>query len=160
MKISELLPVERIIIGPEPADKNGVLRMIAQESKKAGIVDDAGKLYDELLSREESMTTGLGHGLAFPHAAAKVNGGISVFLFRLGRPVKFDSVDNLPVDIVVAIIIPEDDPSRHLQVLAGISRLCRQTEFTDLVRKVNAPKELWQKLCDLEESLFEYWYEA
>lgn len=160
MKISECLPTERMFLGIQLSDKNSVLHFVADESCRMGIVDDADTLYRALVEREESMSTGLGQGLAFPHATATVRDGISVFLIRLNRQINFDAVDNKPVDIIVAIIIPEDDPSKHLQVLARASRLCQKTEFTELVRRMNDPASLWNELERLEENLFEYWYET
>ena len=160
MKISKYLPTERIFLGVKLSDKDAILHFIAEESCRMGIVDDAKLLYQTLVQREESMSTGLGQGLAFPHATAKVREGISVFLIRLEQRVEFDAVDSNPVDIVVAIISPEDDPSKHLQVLARASRLCQKREFTDIVRRIDDPAALWIELERLEKSLFEYWYET
>lgn len=160
MKLSECLPVQRIFLGVKLPDKDSVLRFVADESCRAGVADDAEALYQALIKREESMSTGLGRGIAFPHASTKIRGGISVFLISLDEPVLFDAVDNRPVDIIVAIVMPENDTSKHLQILARTSRLCQKTEFAEIVRNMDDPGKLWHQLDRLEKRLFEYWYEV
>ena len=67
MKISDFIRTETIFLGKALADKNSILRFIAEKCRECMIVHDDKRLYEGLRSREESMSTGIGDGLAFPH---------------------------------------------------------------------------------------------
>jgi mannitol/fructose-specific phosphotransferase system IIA component (Ntr-type) len=99
------------------------------------------------------MSTGVGDGIALPHAAMPDVTDAVVLLVRLAGPVDFDAIDSLPVDIVLALILPEGQTHLHLQLLAGLSRLCKNPEFLALIRLSQDSDSLWQTLQTLEEQI-------
>ncbi|HHC25190.1 MAG TPA: hypothetical protein ENK58_07255, partial [Desulfobacterales bacterium] len=68
-------------------------------------------------------------------------------------PLEFKSLDSLPVDIVIALIIPERQTTLHLQMLAGVSRLCKNPDVLKAIRQAGDSKELWGKIRNLEEKM-------
>jgi PTS system nitrogen regulatory IIA component len=100
--------------------KRSVLEQLAGLASTAfGL--DRGEVLGKLLQREQLGSTGLGHGIAIPHARADVETLRGIAL-RLREPIGFDAVDNEPVDIAFLLLAPEDDNSSHLKALSRVAR--------------------------------------
>ncbi len=82
----------------------------------------ADEIFEALQARERLGSTALGDGVAIPHCRTGCNDIIAVFL-RLETPVDFDAPDNESVDLVFALIVPEEETRRHLTVLAQLSEV-------------------------------------
>ncbi|WP_116132921.1 PTS IIA-like nitrogen regulatory protein PtsN [Tropicimonas sp. IMCC34043] len=124
MELSTLLRPEAVKVISEASSKKRLFQRLGEVAESAyGL--DGPRAVEALLERESLGPTGVGNGIALPHArlarADKVRG---VFL-RLERPVDFDSVDRQPVDLVFALFAPEDAGVEHLKALALISRTMR-----------------------------------
>jgi mannitol/fructose-specific phosphotransferase system IIA component (Ntr-type) len=74
-------------------------------------------------------------------------------LIHLVEPIDFEALDNLPVDIILALIVPENEMTLHLQLLAGVSRLCKTSEFLEAVREATSSEDLWYLIKKLEERM-------
>jgi fructose-specific phosphotransferase system IIA component len=153
MKICNFLKADHIFLDQPLPDKDHVLRFLAKTGYDTGLVPNRKDLLDGLLRRERIMSTGVGDGIALPHAAISDVTGAAVLLVRLETPVDFEALDNLPVDIILALILPEGQTHLHLQLLAGLSRLCKNPEFLALIRLSHDSKALWQGLQTLEEQI-------
>lgn len=160
LKISDFIKTENIYLNVVLSDKEAVLKFIADTAVQDGLVTDGSRLFEGLKAREESMSTGIGDGLAFPHTTTPERDQAAVMVIRLLRPVPFDAIDDRNVDIVFAIIIPESNQTQHLQILARVSRLCRKTEFTGVVRRAKEPKELKEAISALEEEITGFFYQG
>lgn len=89
---------------------------------------EAGDVIDALINREGLGPTGVGHGIALPHARlANVDGVCGMFL-RLEKPIDFDAVDRQPVDLIFALLAPENAGVDHLKALALVSRTMRDPD--------------------------------
>ncbi len=103
---------------------------------------DAGRCVDALLERESLGPTGVGKGIALPHARLddldKVRG---VFL-HLEKPLEYDSVDRQPVDLVFALFAPKNAGVEHLKALATVSRLMRDPGIAAKLRANSDPVAL------------------
>lgn len=161
MKITDYLRPDSIYLDVQLAEKSDVLRYIAGVCVKNGIINDPDILYRGLMDRERIMSTGVGGGIGFPHATSPEAGDAAVILIRLKTPVPFDSLDHKPVDVILSLIIPEAAPSIHVRLLARVSRLCRNSEFLDIVRQINDAHALWVEIDRLERSrAFTFTYPA
>lgn len=153
MKICTYLQTEHIFLHAALPDKNAVLRFVADTCKKSGIVKDADALYDGMQKREQTMSTGIGGGIGFPHTTSRDARDAFVVLIHLAEPIDFEALDKLPVDIIMALVIPENRTSLHLGILAGASRLCMMPEFLEAVRKAEDPENLCNAITSLEEKM-------
>ncbi len=153
MKICKLLHPEQVILDARAPDKEAALRMTAEILSDKGVVEHPERLYEELRAREGVMSTGIGGGFAVPHAASDEAGETGLLLLRLAGPVDFQSIDEKPVDVILAVVVPRDYRSLHLQILAAISRLCRKTDFLEAVRKARDPEALLRDIEVLEERI-------
>jgi nitrogen PTS system EIIA component len=153
MKICNFLKAEHIFLDVTIPDKDDVLRFLADTGHKVGLVRNKKSLLEGLQRRERIMSTGVGDGIALPHAAASDVADAAVLLVRLAKPIDFDSLDSLPVDIILALILPEGQTHLHLRLLAGLSRLCKNPEFLALIRMSHDSESLVQAFLSLEEQM-------
>lgn len=151
MKISDYLLTENIFLDTELPDKHAILEFIAEVCTKNGIDSDRAGVLEGLIEREETMSTGVGGGLAFPHTTSAEAREASVILVRPASPVNFDSLDKKPVDIVLALVIPKEDREMQVRLLARISRLCRQQAFLEAARNSGDPLTLKQEIQKIEQ---------
>ena len=98
---------------------------------------DAGEIHQALLERERTSSTGVGHGVAVPHAALKGLDRMYGIFIHLDTPVDYDSIDDMPVDLIFALLAPEGAGSDHLRALAKVSRLLRQKELREQLRRID-----------------------
>jgi PTS system nitrogen regulatory IIA component len=99
----------------------------------------AARVLDALLEREAVSATGVGHGVAIPHAHVSGLAGMSGVFVRLRPPVDFGAVDDEPVDLMFAILAPPDAASDHLRTLARVARSLRSPELRQQLRQAAGP---------------------
>jgi len=94
----------------------------------------APKVFDALMEREALGATGLGYGVAVPHARIEGLERIQGVFARIVTPVDFGAIDGEPVDLVFAILSPPDNGSHHLRALARVARALRSAELRGQLR--------------------------
>lgn len=140
--------------------KPGAVKVVSSASSKKRLLQDLGDLafsaygisapaaVEALLERESLGPTGVGHGVALPHARmAGLESVVGAFLL-LEKPVDFDSVDRQPVDIVFALFAPEDAGVEHLKALALVSRTLREAALCAKLRANADPATLYTILTE------------
>jgi nitrogen PTS system EIIA component len=109
-------------------------------------------VYERLMEREEHGSTGVGHGVAVPHAAFTGLDGMKGLFIRLESPVDYNAIDGVPVDLMFALLAPENSGTEHLRALAKVSRLLRRKEFRDQLRAIGSNDALFALLTHTDES--------
>ena len=97
----------------------------------------AHTVFEALMEREALGATGVGHGVAIPHAKVEGLQTVRGVFARVTPPVEFGAVDDEPVDLVFALLSPPDSGSEHLRALARIARALRSAELRGLLRQAN-----------------------
>jgi nitrogen PTS system EIIA component len=134
MNITELLTQERVSCCPQVGSKKRLLEHISELLARNVPQLSRHEIFDSLINREKLGSTGLGKGVAIPHGRlTALNRPVSAFI-RLDKPIEFDAADGQPVDLVFALIVPENSTEDHLQILAGIAALFSNPEFCSAVR--------------------------
>ncbi len=134
MQIGELLDRSAISLRVSAANKRQTLAVVAEiAARNMGL--DAGDILDALTEREQAGSTGVGHGVAAPHARLEGLDRMRGVFVRLEQPVEFESVDDQPVDLIFALFAPKDAGTEHLRALARVSRLLRQAELRQQLRQ-------------------------
>ncbi len=135
MQIGDLLDRNAIALRVSAANKRKALAVIAEiAGRNLGL--DAGEVLSALTEREQAGSTGVGHGVAAPHARLEGLTRMRGVFVRLEQPVEFDSVDDQPVDLIFALFAPKDGSGvEHLRALARVSRLLRQAGLREQLRK-------------------------
>ena len=134
MQIGELLDRNAIALRVSAANKRQALALIAETAaRNLGV--DAADILDALAEREQAGSTGVGHGVAAPHARLVGLQRMRGVFVRLDQPVEFESVDDQPVDLIFALFAPMDAGAEHLRALAKVSRLLRQADLRQQLRQ-------------------------
>lgn len=113
---------------------------------------DAAVVTDALTEREALGPTGVGKGVALPHARLEGLTTVSALFFRLEKPMEFDAVDRQPVDLVFALFAPKDAGVEHLKALALVSRTMRNSAVRSKLRSNDEPAILHAILTEDEAS--------
>jgi len=150
-EIADLLAPRGVIATLRVINKKAALQEIA---RRAGAITGIAerRIYDVLSERERLGSTGIGRGIAVPHA--KLEGLERLFgLFaRLERPIPFEAIDNQPVDLVFALLAPAEAGAEHLRALARVSRLLRDQAICQKLRGTDNVDALYALLTDRSES--------
>ncbi len=112
----------------------------------------ASRVIEALIERETLGPTGVGHGIALPHARLPNLSQMRGIFLRLEKPLPFESVDRQPVDLVFALLAPEEAGVEHLRALALVSRTMRNTDLCAKLRANADPATLYTILTDLQAS--------
>ncbi len=105
-------------------------------------------ILEALMAREKLGSTGIGGGIAIPHGKLKsVTEPVLVFVVSKDT-IPFDAIDNQPVDIFCAILIPEEHCQSHLTTLAGIAQMLSKKELTKKLRHAETNQQLYQLLLE------------
>lgn len=135
MDIGELLAEDGIVLRSGASSKRQALHVVAETAAHAmGL--DAARVMDALLEREALGSTGLGSGVAVPHARIEGLQRIFGVFVRLDAPVAYGSVDDRPVDLLFALFAPPRDGAEHLRALAAVSRAVRSPELRESLRQI------------------------
>jgi PTS system nitrogen regulatory IIA component len=135
MQIGDLLDRNAIALRVSASSKRQVLAVTSEIAARSfGL--DAGQVLDALLEREQAGSTGVGHGVAAPHARMAGLDRLRGVFVRLEAPVDFESVDDQPVDMIFALFAPKTSSGvEHLRALARVSRGLRQADLREQLRQ-------------------------
>ncbi len=126
----DLLSSDRIRLDSHAGSKKRVLEEVAELFAPAvpgmALEKSGEKVFNKLLERERLGSTGLGQGIALPHARMPGITEARGALLRLAAGIDFDAIDGQPVDLVFALLVPEQATDQHLQLLAMLA-----THFSD-----------------------------
>ncbi|MBO9663253.1 PTS sugar transporter subunit IIA [Dokdonella sp.] len=131
MPFLDLLSPERVRTGLVARDKAG---LIAELSTLLAGGDDVAVVREALVARERLGSTGLGHGVAIPHGRSAAVGEARAAFVHLAEPIDFGAVDQQPVDLVAALIVPAHFTDQHLKLLAELAELFSNPAVTDALR--------------------------
>ncbi len=141
MDMSRLLKPESIRVVTHSTSKKRLFRTLAEVAHAAYGIDEDVAL-DSLQERESLGSTGVGHGVALPHARIEcVTEVLGVFI-KLEKPCDYASVDKAPVDLVFALFAPREAGVDHLKALAYVSRTLRDSAVCAKLRANNDPVTL------------------
>lgn len=141
---ANFIDASRIACQVDASSKKRVLEHIGRllAGSIHGLTQDV--IFDHLLERERLGSTGLGQGIALPHARVKeVSQAFGAFV-QLKAGVEFDAVDGEPVDLAFALLVPDDATEEHLQLLATLASMFSNPQLCAELRKAVSPVEAAQ----------------
>lgn len=142
----------------------GAVRIVSHLTSKKRLFQEIGEVVagahglnaavavDGIQERESLGPTGVGHGIALPHARLQELDKIVGVFLRLEKPLDYDSVDRLPVDLVFALFAPKDSGVDHLKALALVSRTMRDAGVLAKLRANSDPAKLHAILTEARTS--------
>jgi PTS system nitrogen regulatory IIA component len=149
--LDELLTEDRVSVGHEASDRRSVL---SELGRLLGGRDSAAReaIRDDLTARERVGTTGVGNGVAFPHARIDQLPALRLAFVRTFRPVDFDALDGRPVDLFVSVAGPRGMRREYLSVLSRLSWMLRGESARESLREARTPREVTELFRQLAES--------
>jgi fructose-specific phosphotransferase system IIA component len=135
MKLSDLFTSDNIKIDLPRADKDALLETIINDLDARGCILDRDRVVGDVIEREKVMSTGIGNGVAIPHAYSDGVDRLVAGFYRISGGVDFEALDNHTVDLFFIILGPKESRRDHIKVLAKISRLLNHDDFREDLRK-------------------------
>ncbi len=147
MALANIIRPDAVRIVNSVSSKKRLIQSVGEVAASVYGIDET-VASDSLLERESLGPTGVGKGIALPHARlAGLEEVIGVFL-RVEKPVDFDSVDRLPVDLVFGLFAPRESGVDHLKALAQVSRMLRDANVCEKLRSNDDTAALHAVLTD------------
>ncbi|MCK4321049.1 PTS sugar transporter subunit IIA [candidate division WOR-3 bacterium] len=140
--IEELLDEDLILILDKIEDKFKLIEVMVDKTLGKGLVVTREPILDKIREREELESTGVVEGIALPHARTEAVKDLLLVIAIVKEGLDFQSLDGKPVNIVFLIVAPEEAKKKYINVLARISRMCRQEEFRTALRESQSPAEI------------------
>lgn len=147
MEIRDILKADAVVFNQRATSKKQLFQEIAARAGEAYLLD-ARAVFEALLERERLGGTGMGRGVAAPHARLAGVEAIRGVFMRLEKPIDFDAVDDQPVDLVFALLAPEDAGADHLRALARVSRALRDPVVCAKLRSCSDATALYAVLTE------------
>jgi nitrogen PTS system EIIA component len=145
MKVSDFLFLADVSIEAAFADKQKLLEDLARRASRA--VDlEPDIILAELRKREQLGSTGMGGGVALPHARIHRIQKPFGMVVRLKKPIEFDAVDGKPVDMIALLLLPDTQEGKQLGALACIARKLRDPDVLTALRHARDGGELYRRL--------------
>ncbi len=149
MELSSILKPEAVRVLSSASSKKRLFQEIGDVA--AGTLSiDAQTVVDSLLERESLGPTGVGHGVALPHARMPELDRVGGVFVMLEKPIDFGSVDRQPVDIAFSLFAPENAGVEHLKALALVSRTLRDSAVCTKLRANPDPTKLYAILTEAQ----------
>jgi nitrogen PTS system EIIA component len=146
MQIADLIKPDRVLAALRASDKRNLLTLLSRAAAGALALEPQTVL-DALVRREELGSTGVGNGVAMPHARIDDVKAPFCLVARLERPIDFAAIDATPVDLVALVLTPAGADAEHLSALACISRQLRDPKTAERARAAPNAAELCRALA-------------
>ena len=148
MKILDILSPARIFPNIECNSKKAAMELLAKNIASSNNGIDQIDVSGCLIARERLGSTGLGNGIAIPHGRLKYCEKTMATFIQLNNGIDYGAIDNMPVDLIFALIVPEESTDEHLQILAILAKMLSETETVDKLRNSKTAKEIFSILTN------------
>jgi fructose-specific phosphotransferase system IIA component len=142
MKLSKFCEESLVVFNMKATTKEASIEELVELACTSTMVKDHDRLMQDVKEREELVTTGVGYGVAFPHAKTRSVKGIVIAFGRNDRGIDFDAMDHKPVHLFFLIAAPEDAIGAHLNVMARLSFLMKSPENRQKLMEATSPGDV------------------
>ncbi len=142
MKITDILNIESTAIDIKVESKSDLLDKMIELAAKSDKIKNLDEARREIFEREKILSTGVGKGIALPHAKTDAITEITCSVAVLNPPVDYESLDGNPVDICFLLLGRENDVGNHLRLLSKISRYLNQAAFRSKLKECINPQQI------------------
>lgn len=155
MKLGDIIPEGGIVDDVKAVEKEDVIKEMVQALVKTGRIEESAsnKVVKALMDREELGSTGIGAGVAVPHAKHDSVTDLVGAFGRSKRGINFDALDGEPVHILFLLLSSKSASGAHLEALAYISRLVRDEKFVKFLREAKDVAGLRDLLSEADQTL-------
>jgi fructose-specific phosphotransferase system IIA component len=144
-----ILSNEQVFLDVNVSNKDELFRFIVQKLAALALITDQEQVYQELLERENLVTTGIGDGLAIPHVKSLAVVKPVALVIRLNKAIDYQAIDNQLVDLVVMIANTNDNDSEHLRILSVLASTLVDRNKKQTILTTNNSEEIVELLSEL-----------
>jgi PTS system nitrogen regulatory IIA component len=144
MEIKDILHPDCTLCAVQGSSKKKILELISQTAIKLLPDIDQAVILNALMCREKMGSTGIGGGIALPHGRIKNLDKVLALLITSEKPIQYDAIDNAPVDLFFAILVPEDKASEHLGTLSTIAQKLNDKDTLSRIRQAKTNQALFE----------------
>ena len=142
MKLSKFCDESLVVFNMKATNKDDAIEELTALASTSNMIKDEELLVKDVKEREELVTTGVGYGVAFPHAKTKSAKGIVIAFGRHNDGIDFDAMDHRPVHLFFLIAAPEDAIGAHLNIMARLSYLMKSEENRKRLLEATSPGDV------------------
>ncbi|MGY5452059.1 PTS IIA-like nitrogen regulatory protein PtsN [Agarivorans sp. MS3-6] len=142
MQINKVLNLDCTLSTVQCSSKKRALELISELVAKQ-LDTSAQTIFESLLNREKMGSTGIGQGIAIPHGRIDNQHQATAVFLRCDPAISFDAIDNKPVDLVFALLVPEDQCKQHLNTLSQVAEKLNDKLVCKQLRNAQSDDELY-----------------
>lgn len=150
MLLQELIDEELIIMDLKPENKSEAIKEMVELFVKKGVVKDRKEFTSAINKREEIESTGIGYGIAIPHAKSNSVKELKVAFGRIKQGVNFKALDELLVYFVFMVAAPQEATSEYLQAIAKVLRFLRSRTRRNALLEMESAEKVMELIRDFE----------
>ncbi len=150
MKLSKFSEEDLVSFDLKATTKNEVIKELVDLASGSPMIRDRDEVLKAVLEREKLVTTGVGYGVAFPHAKTRALKGIVIAFGRSEKGIDFQAMDKKPVRLFFLIAAPEDAIGAHLNVMARLSFLMKSADNREKLLAARTAGEVFMVLDSLD----------
>ncbi|WP_299019200.1 PTS IIA-like nitrogen regulatory protein PtsN [uncultured Photobacterium sp.] len=148
MQLSNVLSLDCTKSAVHCSSKKRALEIISEIAAEH-LDQNPQPLFECMLSREKMGSTGIGNGIAIPHGRIHNSEQAIAVLIQCQNPIQFDAIDNQPVDLLFALLVPDEQCQEHLKTLSCMAEKLSNKQICKQLRTAKSDEELYQILtCD------------
>lgn len=147
--INNLIQMDLIHVNIEASSKKRVLEIICESIHQYDEDLQVHDIFDLFIQREKLGTTAIGHGVAIPHARMENNDKTLGVFISLKNSIDFGAIDNTPVNLLFALLIPQHSTAEHLEILANLAKFFRDENQRKAVLNAQSKETIYNLLSKI-----------
>ena len=153
MHLTDIISPDRVVSNVQAKSKKRAFETISDViASNAEVTMDANDIFDSLIARERLGTTAIGHGIAIPHGRIKESSKTIGAFVQLKEGIDCDALDNEAVNLIFAVLVPENTNEEHLQLLARLAQMFKNTELREKLLAAPDNKNLYDLLVQWDQT--------
>jgi len=148
MQVTDLITTDRIECNVDASSKKRALEVLSKLISDSEDTISTNDVFESLLARERLGATGVGYGVAIPHGRLKNTTHTLGAFVKLSNGIDFDAADRQPVDLLFALLVPEESTDEHLKALATLANMFSDSDFRSKLRNASSKEEIINLLLE------------
>lgn len=148
MQVTDLITTDRIECNVDASSKKRALEVLSKLISDSEDTISTNDVFESLLARERLGATGVGYGVAIPHGRLKNTTHTLGAFVKLSNGIDFDAADRQPVDLLFALLVPEESTDEHLKALATLANMFSDSDFRSKLRDAASKEEIIKLLLE------------
>lgn len=150
MNLSEAVEKKAVILDCQAADKTELLNVLIEAVGGSRRIDKLDEVREAIFEREELSSTGMGYGVAMPHARIRAARFPVLGFTRHRQGVEYGSVDGQPVHLVFLLLTPCCNPELNVQLLGKLSRMCQDQDYRRRLMELKSPRDFMALMHEID----------